>query len=762
MKQFLLIFALTLLCFQSYADGILENFETGLQDPFNGISNLTWIGDVGDFEITTAGWTHYTSYDFMGSYATRSKDRNIADTSIILVDITSVYSSSKKIRWEVYICGNSAEITTGSGASLVLFTNSNSIDDIKAGLVNGYRLRLCDPSGISGWKDGLYFEKANGTEWIMIDSIHTGDANINQGWNIVVERDINGNWSWGYANGAMGTAVSLTESIIDNTYIIGQYSGIFWYSSAGDSDDFGFDNFKIDPYTPNLWKGEAGSTDWSTASNWDDGVLPNATADIQIEAGVNQPNIIDNTSCNNLVLEAGANLTVSPEITLSVNGNFTLQSDADGTASIIDHGTLSVSGNTKIQRYMKCFDPNANDEYHFLSIPIASHNVENYLSHYYVYPYDETQNAWTYLSSGDQIIKGMAYSVYYSGDAHHCIEFSGIPNTGNQTILITATDFSEDDSNDNWNLIGNPFPSPIDWDEVTKDNIEGAIYMWDAESCSYASYVSGAGTNFNDDGIIPAMQGFFVHAISDGNLTIPQSARVHNQSQDFMMKSKSYNPSLRIKIKDQNYADECVIRLKSGANEYWDTDFDAYKFLSGKAEVPQIYSLIPHEIKASINTLSDEINQYEIPLFSRIENEGQYEICISNVSSFIHDYDIVLQNVINGDQYTILKDSCYQLYLMAGELEHFRLLLDAKKLAIPEEKTERIDISVLHDGIVKVEHIPDEFIDGKLCVFSLDGKCLFESIVNDQSMQFSIIPKGIFLIQLQSKQNIYTQKIIIL
>ena len=761
MKYYLFLLVLVFSSTQLLADEILENFETGAQDPFNGNSNLNWIGDVGDFEITSAGWPYGSTPDFTGENSLRSKDIGELN-STILTNISSIYSSSKKIRWEVFMSGASAFITSSKGAALILFVNSNNISKVENGTVNGYRIRLCDPSSSAGWYDGLYFEKANGIEWIMIDSVHTGDANINQGWNVVVERSSDGSWSWGYGNGAVGSEVSLTESIVDNTYSTGSYSGMNWYSIASEAADFGFDNFKVDPYTPNLWKSEASSTDWTTASNWDDGVLPSASSNIQIEAGTNQPAIGSNTTCGNLILEPGANLTINSGFTLSVNGDFTLQSNANATASIIDNGTLSIDGTSEVQRYMECYDPDATNEYHFLSIPIADHPVENNLLNYYVYPYDESQNNWTYLSSGDQVLKGKGYSAYYSGDSDHCISFSGILNTGNHLIPITTSNFSGTSSSDNWNLIGNPFPSPIDWDLVTKDNIESAIYMWNAETCTYASYVSGLGTNFNDEGIIPAMQGFFVHSTSSGNLTIPQSARLHNQAQDYLMKNAAANPLLRIQIKTEKYSDECIIRFKEGASESWDGDFDALKFLSEKPEVPQIFTLINPEIQASINTLAKQLDHYEIPLLSRVENDGFYKVSISNVSTLIREYDMVLMDNISGEIHKIVKDSCYHLYILSGETEQFILDLKSKTTTVQERKELNISIDVSSDGGVEVGNIPTELIGGTLNAIALDGKEVYSSEINNRTLKFFIYHQGIYIILLRLNHNVLTKKITIL
>ncbi len=48
-----------------------------------------------------------------------------------------------------------------------------------------------------------------------------------------------------------------------------------------------------------------------------------------------------------------------------------------------------------------------------------------------------------------------------------------------------------------WNLVGNPYPSPIDWDAAsgwTKTNVDNATYRH-VNNATWASYVGGVGTN---------------------------------------------------------------------------------------------------------------------------------------------------------------------------------------------------------------------------------------------------------------------------
>ncbi len=76
--------------------------------------------------------------------------------------------------------------------------------------------------------------------------------------------------------------------------------------------------------TPGLWKTDAATTVWNTATNWDDGVVPLAGVDVVIPTGTtNQPSIGDLTTavCKSITIETGSTLTIGAG-KLTVAGNW--------------------------------------------------------------------------------------------------------------------------------------------------------------------------------------------------------------------------------------------------------------------------------------------------------------------------------------------------------------------------------------------------------------------------------------------------------
>src|SRR5690606_18670097 len=103
-------------------------------------------------------------------------------------------------------------------------------------------------------------------------------------------------------------------------------------------------------------------------------------------------------------------------------------------------------------------------------------------------------------------------------------QFRGVPHNGDYTV--TMADHGE---GKRFNLVGNPYPSPIDIDAfvaANADNITGTLYFWRKTNNELSpSYCSWAAGTFIDNGeaqvfdpqdVIRTGQGFFVEGTGNG------------------------------------------------------------------------------------------------------------------------------------------------------------------------------------------------------------------------------------------------------
>lgn len=221
-------------------------------------------------------------------------------------------------------------------------------------------------------------------------------------------------------------------------------------------------------------------------------------------------------------------------------------------------------------------------------------------------------------------------------------------NTANGTSLSLA-DYRL--ANDGWNLIGNPYPSPIAWSTVTSgqfSNLSGSIYIRSNGqtagiiSNNYATYIhtadgTGIGTN-NYTGEIAVGQAFWVKATgSNPTLTLTENNKA--SSATFFRKAEPENV-LRVWMENsEGNADESVVYFRESASGIYEPDQDAIK-LAGA--IVNFSTLSDDGVKLVINGLSVQ-NCISIPLAVDATNKtGEYKFYVSNLESFGYDVEVTL------------------------------------------------------------------------------------------------------------------------
>ncbi len=566
------------------------------------------------------------------------------------------------------------------------------------------------------------------------------------------------------------TGGKIYRNHITSYYYLNVYGNIICIGTIGNGTTY--DCFSLRPEGANVNISGSGECKFGrirkeTQTN----TMTNLTLDIDVEVYYNNVSYdaVYNDAANttlNIIINPGHTLELHAKIEFD-NGSSKLltlliNSDATGTGALLDNGVdHSDADNTNVEQYL-VYNNSGNTEYHFVSIPVANHLVENSLNNYYVYPYNETNNSWDYLSTGDYLEAGKAYSVFYSGNQNTTVIFSETLNTGDQTIAVTKTDYSGTPANDNWNLVGNPFPSPIDWDVVSKDNIAHSKFSFVSSTLVYASYSGGIGTNgYNNDGIIPAMQGFFVHATNAGNFTIPQSARVNDNSQGYLKNAENTSNVLRLKTAGNGYNDEAVVRFTENASIGFDGEYDAYKFLSESDSVPQLYTHTADNSKLSINALPNILNTVIVPLNFETGIQSEYSITATGLESFSDPLSIVLEDLLENTSQDLLENPVYEFSASPDDDEE-RFLLHFNEATLLDEFFSSNEVEIYsHKKFVYIKNNSSESVKGEMSIYNILGQKIYSETLPNISLN-RINPNcrtGNYIVRLQTGNNVYTQKI---
>ena len=269
---------------------------------------------------------------------------------------------------------------------------------------------------------------------------------------------------------------------------------------------------------------------------------------------------------------SGVLSVVSATTTVFSNGNLTLLSSSDDgndDASIytIPSGS-SLSGDLTVQRYMS----GEGSIYRYISSPISNATVASLMDDFPItgtftnpstgpgilatipsfYYYDETLSTdlgWTPypltgLAKDNLLSPGRGYAAYVNEASNSTTwDVTGPINQGDIAFLITFVNTS-DPTNDGWNLVGNPYPSSIDWN---------AVGGWDKVHV--------------DNGIAVRDNGIDNFLYWDGEVGSLGSGRIA-KGQSFWIKTNDVNPQLRIKETAKTNALTSFYRTKTSEPDY--------------------------------------------------------------------------------------------------------------------------------------------------------------------------------------------------
>jgi hypothetical protein len=575
---------------------------------------------------------------------------------------------------------------------------------------------------------------------------------------------------WGNcAPDGFGPSLELIDTDLDN-----QQSGS-WRASYVNGGTPGAVNSQA-PVTA-TWSGgtEGQESNWAVPSNWAGGQSAGPNTDVMIPDPVNDPLVVDNKfSCNQLVLEPGATLDIAPSDTLTVYQTLFLQSNQDLMASVVlgdGNSVLSVNGNSTIGLYLTggtSRDPE-NAIYHFISSPVTAASAGNvFPGTAYIRSYNEPFQVWENLSSSSPLQVMNGYSVWLEG-GNTMVAFSGTFNSGMQTITgMTYTGPGIPSYNPDYagyNLIGNPYPSAVNWDHesVLKVNTNDAIYFWNPELEGYSSYVDGTGNNpETTGGIIPSMQGFFVRVTepgASGSITFSNECRTHSTGQFYKQEGREIN-SMRISVIGDGREDQTSICFKQGSSQYFDPAFDAFK-MWGSSSVPQLYSIAGDGSCLSINSLPSMDHDDAVMVGFIAENAGTYQLGFSGMETFPDETAILLEDLQEGILVDCRVNRQYQFSYEVGEdPERFLVHFSISSGTTEDDGSEA---RIFYSGGLISCYIPE--YQGNACcsIIDLTGRVL-RSVAFSAGGIEKIPPGGLhgcFIVRLSADQRIVTKKIFI-
>ena len=410
----------------------------------------------------------------------------------------------------------------------------------------------------------------------------------------------------------------------------------------------------------------------------------------------------------NLIINSNSSLTLGSAATpayLTVSDTLANNSGDDGLVIPSGSSLIESSGATAVVT----FNISAG-EWHLIAVPTSNATSGIFYGHY-LQKHTEATNAYADVTDPGEVLAPMKGYAVWGDLADNQITYVGPLNKGEQTFASTHVGAG-------WNLIGNPYPSSIDWSlayAANSERVNAATYRH-VNASNWASYASGIQTNTATKYIAPG-QGFFVTANAGGTINFSNTMRVHDAA-TFYKSSDEVVPNLvRLEVSGNGYKDEAVMRFLSEATSEFDGDYDAHKLYGDVAEAAQIYST--GSVPLSINSMPETDM---VPVGVKAGVSGTYTIAATEINNLQY---ATLEDTKTGI-FTALANNAYTFNMDKGE-DEMRFKLYFSMLGVPEpksvaatvysyQKTAYINMNSLVKGDIFIYNIAGKLVASKLSV----------------------------------------------
>jgi Carbohydrate esterase, sialic acid-specific acetylesterase len=371
-----------------------------------------------------------------------------------------------------------------------------------------------------------------------------------------------------------------------------------------------FDKFPIDASRFTMWD----STAWSNNP-------PDSTKYALIKGVYNASN--GNIEAKDLTINSGFNLNFDSGTTnsvivhgdLTIDGIFTI---GDQESLVMTNDSATITGN--IIKIENSTVRNSAYDFTYWSSPITNADIGTVFAGVTpsrIFYFDQPQssatdpandpNYWNiWQPASGSMTPGLGYAAegLTGTTGVHNISFTGPPNNG--IISYTLKGFFGDSEPDNdFNLIGNPYPSAINILDFfnANSNIESTIWLWthtteisavttgDFVSSDYATFNLTGGVGVNSGPAptsnIGSSQGFFVRAMNPGAIEFNNSMRLvgaNNQFYKTNRPKKKLNEMDRIWLdltSDQSGFNQILVGFTDKATDGIDSGYDASRLDGG-------------------------------------------------------------------------------------------------------------------------------------------------------------------------------------
>ncbi|WP_299122941.1 zinc-dependent metalloprotease [uncultured Winogradskyella sp.] len=509
--------------------------------------------------------------------------------------------------------------------------------------------------------------------------------------------------------------------------------------------------------------------------------VSSASDNIVVEAGI--ANISINTNCNNLTVNPGAALTIDAGVTITATV-IELNSTSQLFSSLISDG--SIVGTVNYNRFVSQVGPIGTND--LISAPISGQlfpafstlnlNLPASGSIRAFAPYNTASGAYQNYDIVANLLTTINPGIGYRTAT---TDGSTLTFTGNiitsDVLDVPITDAAAGSA---WNLIGNPYPSYIDFEtffnlnssEFATGTAFQAIYGYDGSASNgwtvwnLATIADGSVTE-----LIAPGQGFFVKSKTGGGLVdFTTSMRRTGSSDDFIMGRNPINNVALCKLNLSSLTNNSSTQIYfiEGTTRGLDVGYDAGNYTASTTDF-LIYSNLVEEnsgLDMAIQSLPyDDFNNVVIPLGINAESGVVLTITIDDISTLPSDINVYLEDNVTNT-WTLLNDGDYTFSPSVDLSGTGRFYIHYSSVTLSTENIHWDNLQIYNTTSPKEIIVKGQLSeDTEASLYDNRGRLILKKKLELSSIRNTIdvssLGTGVYIVKVFSDSQTKTQKLVI-
>ncbi|WP_332032344.1 T9SS type A sorting domain-containing protein [Kaistella sp.] len=498
------------------------------------------------------------------------------------------------------------------------------------------------------------------------------------------------------------------------------------------------------------------------------------------------------SACSCTVTPAGV-LTVSGNTFVNViekvtNQGVVTQLMVESDGNLIQKLPVPNTGAVTVQRSVTDMDNVLGTamDYVFWSSPVAGQNLQTFSPGTLpnrIYQYNETNDLFTQASGNFVLGKGYAIQAETSAGYPPNVvgysktyEFKGVPHNGDLNVTIKKSP-NTGTVDHGYNLLGNPYPSNISFDELYNLNttvIQPKVWFWtnkiytpnqqgsSYDGSNYLAYTKGGSNNPGVNGIIKVGQGFIVQktALGDGTFTFKNmngTAPVRVADAGTFYQKGSMNRFWLALTSPDKKDNTLLIGYFAGAADGYDETYDA-KALS---MTPDLFYSVVNDQRLLVQGKAQDFRAADrVPLGANFDQEGNYTIALQQPEGIFTGRQAVYLKDYETGLITNLSEQPYTFAAKAGINEgRFEVLYQPQATPVASGPA-KDGIVVYRDGTLYVIRSREKI--SLLEVYDGAGRMVYAERPGREeiSVNSERYPKGVFFFKVHTGGSVITKKVL--